>query len=52
MSIVAYYARLNAAQMEHFSPDPSALESGAEPGIEIIDVGPKDAVRRMATQAG
>lgn len=38
MSIVAYYARLNAAQIEQFSSDPSTLESGAEPGIEIIDV--------------
>lgn len=31
---------------------PSALESGAEPGSEIIDVEPTDAVRRKATQAG
>lgn len=52
MSIVAYYARLNAARTEQFSRDPSALESGAEPGIEIIDVEPTDAVRRKATQAG
>jgi len=51
MSIVAYYARLNAAQTEQFSRDPSALEPGAEPSVEIIDLERTAAARRKATQA-
>ncbi len=38
MSIVAYYARLSAEQIERCANDPSTLADGSAPGIEVIDI--------------